>query len=111
MDVISVPVTSLDTWMAERGLDPPDLIRMDMEGGEPGALKGMARTLAEHSPDLVVEVLPASETELKDALQRAGYTTYTIGRQGWLHPRALCSDPSLNRDWYATRRPADPYLR
>jgi FkbM family methyltransferase len=49
---IDVAVTALDSW-----LDPTvrvDVVKLDIEGGETAALRGMRETLARAGPDLVV---------------------------------------------------------
>ena len=88
---LDVQMENLDFLIQKEGFEPPDLIRMDIEGGELAALQGMARTLADYSPDLIIEMLEDQRDELNDFLKYLGYTTYPIGRE--------------NRDWYATRKP------
>lgn len=42
---ISVPATTIDAFMAERGLDDIDILSMDIQGGEMPALRGAERAL------------------------------------------------------------------
>lgn len=51
----AVPVLTLDSWIAQAGQAPPALIKMDIEGAEIGALRGMAETLRSAKPTLIIE--------------------------------------------------------
>lgn len=53
--VIEVDMISIDELVAQRKLPPPDVVKMDIEGAEVEALRGMARTLKVHGPALVCE--------------------------------------------------------
>lgn len=59
----SVQTVTGDQYLAEQGLEQVDIIKMDIEGAEIGALRGLRRTIA-HSPDLqlVMEYNPAALT-------------------------------------------------
>ena len=59
-----VPAISLDSFMAERGIEW-DFVKMDIEGGEANALRGMKRALENKRIRLVLEYNPR-------ALARAG---------------------------------------
>lgn len=48
----------LDQWAHDRDLPEPDLVLMDIEGGEAAALRGLRRLLVARSPDLVIEIHP-----------------------------------------------------
>ncbi len=50
-----VKVTSLDRWAADTGARP-DLVKLDLEGGELAALRGAAGMIARCLPTLVVEL-------------------------------------------------------
>jgi FkbM family methyltransferase len=52
----AVRVVALDGPIARGELPRPDLIKLDIEGGEADALAGLQRTLREHRPLVVVEV-------------------------------------------------------
>jgi hypothetical protein len=77
------------------GARPVDLVRLELEGGEVAALRGMRRTLAS-SPDpcLIVECSPialgragTSPRTLLRELEAAGFEIYAIDDEGWeLHP-------------------------
>jgi len=53
---VPVPVLSLDGWIAQAGLPSPSLIKIDIEGGEIGALRGMQNTLRVTGPTLIIEL-------------------------------------------------------
>jgi len=51
----AVPVLTLDTWIAQTAQAPPTLIKMDVEGAEISALRGMSQTLRSAKPTLIIE--------------------------------------------------------
>lgn len=51
---ITIHVESMDELIAEKGLRPPDFIKMDIEGGELNALQGAAETLKKYHPILLI---------------------------------------------------------
>ncbi len=51
---LDVDVLSLDGLVAAGAVRPPDLIKMDIEGGEVGALKGAREILATHRPQILL---------------------------------------------------------
>ena len=110
IDALEVRTESLDSFIDREGLKPPDLVRIDAEGAELDVLRGMKFTLTKYAPDLVFEVLPDWLCELRSFIKELGYETYRIGPNGWLQKNPLGWDPGSNRDWYATKRPAQAYL-
>ncbi|MFI5002641.1 MAG: FkbM family methyltransferase [Reyranellales bacterium] len=50
---ISVPATTIDAFMSERGLDDIDILAMDIQGGEMSALRGAERALRSGSIGLI----------------------------------------------------------
>jgi FkbM family methyltransferase len=79
--VQTVRVTTLDAWAAEARLERLDLVKLDVEGAELEALRGMARSLGRLRPRaLVVEVKQrvleragVNGDELREYLDRLGY--------------------------------------
>ena len=76
----NVDLVSLDDAIAERGLRPPNLIKIDVEGAEHEVLEGLAKTLLAANPALLCEVDDATEEgldrkrrELSETLVRSGY--------------------------------------
>ncbi|MDP2684176.1 MAG: FkbM family methyltransferase [bacterium] len=59
MKKISVYATDLDTALEQAGVKHVDLIKIDIEGGEVTALKGMKKTLEQKDISLIIEFAPA----------------------------------------------------
>jgi hypothetical protein len=58
---IPVPLISIDGYMSENKLDRLDVVKIDIEGGELNAFKGMIETFKNTPPALVIcEVMGAS---------------------------------------------------
>ncbi len=84
---IEVKVTTLDLACARFG--KPDLIKMDIEGGEINAFKSAGRTLSVIRPRWLIELHGAEcEREVKRALQTADYEFFDL-RGGALNGRDL----------------------
>lgn len=71
----------LDTFM--QGTKPPDFIKIDVEGWEPRALKGMRRTIKKHRPKVFIEVNNGalekngfSNRDIFDFFSELGYPTF-----------------------------------
>ena len=79
--VQAVPVTTFDAWAAEAGLGRLDLVKLDVEGAELEALRGMAGSLSRLRPRaLVVEVKQrvleragVGGDKVREYLDRLGY--------------------------------------
>jgi FkbM family methyltransferase len=73
-DSILVDGISLDEFVYDSGNPTPDLIKMDIEGGEALAVKGMERLLHEARPVLLMELHgPRAAEVVWSALTGAGY--------------------------------------
>jgi FkbM family methyltransferase len=55
---ITVRVSTLDALLAQHELPSVDLVRMDLEGYEVEVIRGMAETIKNYSPRLLVELHP-----------------------------------------------------
>lgn len=76
---IAVPAAPLDQVLDERGVDAIGLLKMDIEGSEPGALRGLARRLSAHRVKFIYfEVNP-------DALARQGADPAALFREVTRH--------------------------
>jgi FkbM family methyltransferase len=84
METMRVPCVTLDGFVRERGLAAVDLIKIDVEGGEPAVLRGATEVLERHRPDVVCEVLSATRAaeELVAILRPLGYAFYLLTADG-----------------------------
>jgi FkbM family methyltransferase len=78
---IDVSQISLDEFVYSRGNPPPQLIKVDIEGGEVLAIRGMKRLLREVRPTLLLELhgLKAAQA-VWTALLAAGYGMHWMKR-------------------------------
>ncbi len=90
---VSVPATTLDAYIANHKIPHVDFIKIDIEGGEPHALRGATHLLQQPHLMMILEFIPDNFsrnnvdplTFLKDFSQR-GFTVSTISKKGVLHP-------------------------
>ena len=80
----SAPMIRLDDYFREQGADP-DLLKIDIDGAEMSALRGMSRILTETKPDLLLEVHPvhlprlgSSAPEVCDFLRKLDYQFFLL---------------------------------
>ncbi|UKN01243.1 FkbM family methyltransferase [Paracrocinitomix mangrovi] len=85
----NVPAVTLDRFLQDHPLDKINLIKIDIEGAEYFALKGMTETLKKYKPSLVLELLSESESEraaiqkaMLDLLKDLNYKQFGISEQG-----------------------------
>jgi len=79
--VATAPLTTFDAWAAETGLERLDVVKIDIEGAEILALRGMRDTLRRLRPrvlavevkDVVMERGPGDEASLHALLAECGY--------------------------------------
>ena len=110
---------TLDEYAARRSLKGVDVIKIDIEGAEPLALKGGRNLFSgDHAPVLIIEANPralamggSSMDELLGLIRSYGYTFYNIATYGrhtgdrWLNglatkPFHLDHHPALReRGW------------
>jgi hypothetical protein len=84
--VVNVPAVTVDDLLVEIGWDRPDFIKMDIEGSEVVALRGMAGLLAgPNAPPIYYEsnghtlaFYGQSTKNLKASAANAGYVNYLI---------------------------------
>lgn len=71
---VTVPGISLDEFVYGQGNPPPQVVKMDIEGGEVMALKGMRRVLTEARPLMLMELHgPESSRVAWETLTAASY--------------------------------------
>ena len=74
-----VPAIALDPFLEERGVGPVSLVKLDIETGEPDALRGMRRTLERDKPPIFCEVLSDDVgAQLETILTPLGYRFYHL---------------------------------
>ena len=104
---ITVPVTTVDRYVAEAGLERVGLMKFDVEGFEGPAMRGAIETLRTKRPLVFVEVLAwkTEAPELETIRAAAGY------RAVWLEPDRLVERPAVevcpngdNQLWYPEER-------
>jgi len=66
---IKVPVTSIDAFCMERGIGHVDLIKIDVEGHEEFALRGMVETVMRCRPVIFLEVLDEYDAQLRSVVR------------------------------------------
>ena len=81
---IDVNVVQLDTWARAQGLEKVDLIKIDVETGEPDVLTGMKSLLGTCSPDIICEVLHTESTasRLEAILKPHQYRFFLVTKEG-----------------------------
>jgi FkbM family methyltransferase len=87
---IPVPVLTLDTWIAQAKQAPPSVIKIDIEGAEIGALRGMRMTLQSAKPTLIIE-LHGTRDSVLDLLDSFDYE----------HEPIECDVPTREAPWWA----------
>lgn len=84
----TVPCTSLDLYLQEKQLGQIDAIKLDIEGNELKALRGMKESLKRYKPKLLVEILDAKVGQLPKAdpvslfLSELGYQVFFVCQDG-----------------------------
>ncbi|HLH52954.1 MAG TPA: FkbM family methyltransferase [Verrucomicrobiae bacterium] len=79
---IQVRTTTLDKYVQQKSLKAPMVIKVDIEGHEPAFFRGATRTLAEHKPDILLEVLYEQDRDTVASLKSLGYGFYPITDEG-----------------------------
>ena len=93
--------------------DPSVLLKIDVEGYEAQLLSGLSGILAEHHPDMIIEVLAGTVESLEHSEPLAGYDRYLIASGGLEQQPRLSAHPTY-RDWllrWPGSRPGDDRRR
>lgn len=96
----------------------PRLIKIDIEGAEFNALKGMVDLLSTHHPDLIIELtdpflrkMGGSSAEIHALLDKLGYTMYIISWDGLVPCRRWAFDlPEQFNALFTTRASLPPEI-
>jgi FkbM family methyltransferase len=81
--VVSVAVTSLDAYLAQRdGIPDHFLLKVDVEGHEPAFFEGAEKTIRQHRPDIIAEAAQPYPPRTVALLRRCGYEFRQITDEG-----------------------------
>jgi FkbM family methyltransferase len=100
---VEIPIRTLDEQCLSCGA--PFLLKIDVEGFEPQVLRGAAKMIRKHRPDMICEVLPDVNTAepLNGLLKPLGYRFFEFTDDGPLeHPKVEVR--AVMRDWLFTAR-------
>jgi FkbM family methyltransferase len=91
---VPVPVRRGDAYCRSSGIEPPDVIKIDVEGFEPDVFAGLRETIAEHRPTVFFEHCWLSDEQLEEILScmPEGYRPRYISKSG-----AVSDDPSARK--------------
>ena len=88
-----VKVVTIDSWFKTAGLSKIDLIKLDIEGSELAALKGMQEVLQIFKPVVIAEINPETlglfnltPADVYEYLTNLDFTGYLITESGKLEP-------------------------
>lgn len=111
----TVPTTSLDSYFAQKNITSVALIKMDIEGGEYLAQKGMKGVLERYKPHLLIELDPEvirrtdyKQEEIEGYLCGLGYKKYYVGAEGAIVPEKEPGDSAKNCVFVATGLASTP---
>lgn len=83
-DRVVTKMQTLDSYVAERGIDRVNLIKLDVDGFEGKVIRGALNTLRKHKPTLIMEIAPAwvemrgdSAIAIGNQLAEIGYRCFT----------------------------------
>jgi FkbM family methyltransferase len=90
---VKVPATTLDALSRKLALEPPFLIKLDVQGAEKAALIG-AREVLENTNVVICEADIEDFQDINDTLLNAGFVLYDLtqisrihdGTLGWFYP-------------------------
>ncbi|MBF0624646.1 MAG: FkbM family methyltransferase [Magnetococcales bacterium] len=97
---LDVSVRTLDDLLQRGDIEPPSLIKVDVEGSEVEVLRGAASLILEHHPVWIIEVHGLSlGLECSHILERAGYSVRVIETGYPLDPLAPWNLCHLQTGW------------
>ena len=112
-ETVEVSAIAVDDVLTELGIDSVDLIKMDVEGSEVRAVRGMARLLARaDAPPIVYECnghtlnfFGETPNRLMALLEQYGYMNYLIEPGRLVPARSGDLQAECNVDYLAVKRP------
>jgi FkbM family methyltransferase len=78
IDELEVPMVTVDELVDAGVIPPPTVIKLDVEGAEVAALRGMTGTLRRHRPTVVCE-LHGTNRQVGAVLRDSGYVVEVVG--------------------------------
>lgn len=76
---IRVPIVALDEYVLDGGGRPPDLVKIDVEGGEHAVLSGMRQVLEKYHPTILLELHGGlAARDCLEILGGAGYLAHAL---------------------------------
>lgn len=94
----TVKTYRLDDYVAEHPFRGRPLLKVIIEGHEPKFIRGAARLLDEHRPDMIVAVSKPWDDETLDLLRGRGYSFYQITDRGLVREERLT--PCKRERWF-----------
>lgn len=79
-ETIEVPSVTFDELVSE----PPDLVKIDVEGAELRVLRGMSRTLSQRLTTVFCEVKPANQPAVTSLIADHGYAIRSLSQEDFL---------------------------
>ena len=110
---VKVRTYSIDSYVEQENLSPVRLVKMDCEGAEAAALRGMVAVIARDKPHIVLELLPRFDNVTQGILAHTcfdGYRKFLITAQGLVEHSAFATNYE-NRDWLVTTDPPMSLIR
>jgi FkbM family methyltransferase len=114
--VIEVPAQPVSTMLTESGVDRVDLVKLDVEGSEIGAIEGMTTLLSQpEAPPVVYEsnahtlrMFGATPEDLLGRFEDLGYTNYLVGDRVLIPATRGSFQPETCIDYLAVKGRCDP---
>ena len=89
-----VPTVALDTFLEDREVRSVSLVKLDIETGEPDALRGMVHTLERDRPAIFCEVLSTDVgARVQEILEPLGYRFLHLTTEGPLERDQIVGHP------------------
>lgn len=110
---VTVRTRALDSFSAESGIGKVSLIKMDCEGAEAAAIRGMKGVLQRDWPHLIMEIIPRFESEILpvlNSLDLARYRKFHVTDEG-LVEHEKCFASYENRDWLLSLNPPQRLMK